>query len=226
MKILVLLLALFIVPAYAAERPVLRILPVGDSLTEGGYNINGEWKVAGGYRSPLKIYLNMMGVKSDFLGRRKSGPVPGGDLEHEGYSGWRIDEVAPKALEAVELFQPDVVLLMLGSNDLFKEHGIAQAPDRLLKLVTDLLSRRPRLVIFVAAPIGTNNSVFNERLKAYRFALHHYVTQLSDPRVIFVDQFYDSRLTLMDFTDGVHPTSVGNIKIARVWAAALAKQFH
>lgn len=73
------------VPSVAAA-PV-RVMPLGDSITDG-YN------VPGGYRIELEDLLVSRGQPVDFVGSLSNGPASLADRDHEGHSGWRIDRSA------------------------------------------------------------------------------------------------------------------------------------
>ncbi len=96
-------------------------MPLGDSLTAGGYNIGKVWQIDGGYREHLWRYLQPKDI--EFVGSRTNGNFA--SPFHEGYSGWKIHEVGAIAADAVVNYRPDIVLLMLGSNDLFRNFQVS-----------------------------------------------------------------------------------------------------
>ena len=67
------------------QPPPLRIMPLGDSITEGS-------GAAGGYRLPLYIALTNAGYNVDLVGSHASNTAPGlgPETHHEGHGGWRI----------------------------------------------------------------------------------------------------------------------------------------
>lgn len=203
-----------------AGEPV-KIMPLGDSLTEGGYSLDGSWYLSGGYRHYLKKMISDRGWRIDFVGSRSSGPVPENDIQHEGYSGWRIEEVHSKVKVALETFKPDVVLVMLGSNDLHQNFHTWGAPKRLANLVNEILNLNPKVIVLLASPTSTNNPIYNQRHFFFHYALKSYVNLRLSSRLKFVDMFWGADLKLADFTDGVHPTPHGFEKMATVWNQAL-----
>ncbi len=73
--------------AHAAEsNGGVRVMPLGDSITDG-------FNVQGGYRIGLWQRLANAGVATDFVGSGANGPASLGDHDHEGHSGWRIDDL-------------------------------------------------------------------------------------------------------------------------------------
>src|ERR1700754_4804927 len=72
--------------ARAESNGGVRIMPLGDSITDG-------LTVPGGYRISLWPKLNTTTTKIDFVGSLSNGPSQLGDHDHEGHSGWRIDQL-------------------------------------------------------------------------------------------------------------------------------------
>ena len=93
----------------------VRIMPLGDGLTDGTY-------VDGGYRIDLFAGLRSAGLNVDFVGSRHNG-VPGlDDKHHEGHPGWRIDELATGVAPWLTAYQPQIVLLLVGTHDMTQNH--------------------------------------------------------------------------------------------------------
>ncbi|MFE5768680.1 FG-GAP-like repeat-containing protein [Streptomyces sp. NPDC056485] len=134
-------------PAAAAVQPapaLVRIMPLGDSITAGAGSSQGA-----GYRSEL---WNLMGGQSrytpDFVGSGSFGNV--GDPDNEGHSGWTIDDVRSNIDRWQTAADPDVVLLHLGINDLNTHHADpADAARRLSGLVDRLVANRPGVTVIV-----------------------------------------------------------------------------
>src|ERR1041384_5471974 len=87
----------------APAPPAIRIMPVGDSITYGAV-------VPGGYRAPLYRLMTNAGFTVDFVGTATDNSAPSlPDPDHEGHSGWRIDQI-DSVIEAVfgKVSDPDV----------------------------------------------------------------------------------------------------------------------
>jgi hypothetical protein len=85
----------------------MRILPMGDSITEGSANSN--------YRTTLRTILANAGYEVDYVGTYTANPGNLTDREHEGHSGWRIDQLDSNVagwFAAIE--DPDFILLHIG----------------------------------------------------------------------------------------------------------------
>ena len=103
----------------------IRILPLGDSITQGGRNDREEYT----YRFPLFRMLTEAGYDVDFVGSLKGGlhgdakwPALAGkpfDPDHEGHYGWKTAAVRDKLAGWLKAYPaaPDIVLIHLGTND-------------------------------------------------------------------------------------------------------------
>ncbi|MFV3464754.1 GDSL-type esterase/lipase family protein, partial [Mycobacterium tuberculosis] len=93
-----------------------------------------------GYRPELFQKLTAAGLPTDFVGSLRNGTLS--DRDHEGHSGWRIDEISARVDGWVDTFQPEVVLLMIGTNDMIQGYDVANAPARLGTLLDKITARR------------------------------------------------------------------------------------
>jgi lysophospholipase L1-like esterase len=131
----------FIVPSMG--QTALKIMPLGNSMTEGwmdGSETEGEKKA---YRYDLKLLLTAAGYNIDYVGSKCTGSdYLGSDCQNAGISGtrdqyletmlisgydqrWGIQETPGPYLDA---FNPDVILLSIGTNDITHD-GEADEPD-------------------------------------------------------------------------------------------------
>ncbi|NEB79829.1 SGNH hydrolase [Streptomyces sp. SID14478] len=190
----------------------VRIMPLGDSITDG------FTPYPGGYRVGLWQRLAAGGYTVDFVGSQSNGPAELGDHDHEGHSGWRIDQLDANISAWLQQSDPRTVLLLIGTNDLNQNHDIAHAPDRLSQLIDHIRTGRPRCELFVATVPPQSNATLESRVRAYNAALGQLVAT-KGPRTHLV-RMYDA-LTTADLADGIHPTQAGYGKMAAVWYQAL-----
>ncbi|WP_432842818.1 SGNH/GDSL hydrolase family protein [Dactylosporangium sp. CA-092794] len=193
------------------DRPVVKIMPLGDSITDGR-------NVPGGYRAPLWKNLTAMGARVDFVGSTKGGPRSLPDRDHEGHSGWRIDEIDAHVVTWVNAANPAVVLLHIGTNDAVQDYHFAEAPARLGKLIDHIRAAAPDADIYVAAITPLDQRTYEERVQAFNARIPDLVASRG-PKVHFVDMH--AALKLSDLDDGVHPNASGYSKMAAAWADAL-----
>lgn len=124
----------------------IRILPLGDSITQGGRTDREEYT----YRLPLQRMLSEAGYDYDFIGSMNKGlngdakwPDVNGkpfDMDHEGHYGWKTAAVRDKLAGWLAKYPaaPDIVLIHLGTNDQgAAKAATTQAADDPKKTVTD-----------------------------------------------------------------------------------------
>ena len=204
----------------ASQAGAVRIMPLGDSITDG-------YGVPGGYRAPLYQMLNRAGFNVVFVGsvtNNSSTSLP--DPHHEGHSGYRIDQVTddfPAWVEAAGNL--DVILLDIGTNDYGQNHGPSRAIDRLEQLISEIVAERPTARIVVAnLLLRVDNPAADEAIqKSFNPFVRGIVEKHArlGQRVFFVDM--RSALSANDLKDGLHPNRTGYDKMAAVWFEALHK---
>lgn len=194
----------------------LKIMPLGDSITDG-YN------VPGGYRINLWTHLHERGYRVNFVGTQSNGPAELPDRQHQGHSGWRIDEVERQVVGWLQQTQPEIVLLIIGTNDVVQGYALEEAPQRLNALLDDIFQVRPQASIFLGSIPPIDEATLDARVRAYNQAMADLVEirQSRGDRLYFVDLY--AGLTTEDLADGIHPNRQGHDKIARMWDAALAE---
>ncbi|MGH2354219.1 MAG: SGNH/GDSL hydrolase family protein [Chloroflexota bacterium] len=195
----------------------VRVMPLGDSLTHG-------YTIPGGYRIELWAALAAAGLDVDFVGSQRHGPPDLADIDHEGHSGWRIDHLARSVDGWLQASAPDIILLMIGSNDMLLDYDVAGAPDRLGALLDQIATTLPDAHILVASipPVGPGDDDQLQRIQAYNAALPAVVSARAaqGQRVRFVDIYGVIEPTDVD-ADGTHMNASGNAKMASAWYAAL-----
>jgi len=207
----------------------LRILCIGDSITQGGVPHRDEFT----YRLPLQILLHGSGFTFDFIGTRSEGlhadatwpPAAGQpfDAEHEGYYGWRTADVQEKIRQNLPaLPPPDVALIHLGTND--QKHGdFEESVGRPLREIIALLRQHNPKVIVLLGHLNFDSGAaleIREIVEAVATetdrpgspvrTVHHYRGWEADPTKPWTDTF-----------DWAHPNLRGQWKMAEAWLHAL-----
>jgi lysophospholipase L1-like esterase len=202
------------VPASAESNGGTRVMPLGDSITEGVGMTGG-----GGYRVGLWQRLAQNGYTTDFVGSGFNGPGSLGDHDHEGHSGWRIDQIDANVVNWVRTYQPRTVLLHIGTNDITQNRDLANAPARLASVVDKITSTSPQTDVFVATLIPV--SFADAQVRAYNSAIPGLVQSraTAGKKVHLVDMY--RAVSTADLPDGVHPNAAGYDKMAAAWFAAL-----
>ncbi|MCA9910973.1 MAG: hypothetical protein KC519_20100, partial [Anaerolineae bacterium] len=101
--------------ALAQSGGITTIMPLGNSITQGSGQQNS-------YRRALWQLIQAGGYGADFVGSQSSNfsappPNPDFDLNHEGHWGWRADQILAQLPGWAATYQPQVVLIHLGTND-------------------------------------------------------------------------------------------------------------
>jgi lysophospholipase L1-like esterase len=200
--------------ANAESNGGVRVMPLGDSITEGT-------QVPGGYRIGLWQRLVNGGYRVDFVGSQFNGPANLGDHDHEGHPGWRIDQIDANIVSWLNTYQPHTVLLHIGTNDVLQNYNVSGAPARLSTLIDHITATAPSAEVFVAQIIPLANAGQESAVRTFNAAIPGIVQSKasSGKHVHLVDMH--SALTASDLTDGIHPTAAGYDKMAATWYSAL-----
>jgi lysophospholipase L1-like esterase len=206
----------------------LRIMAVGDSLTRGTGSI-----ASGGYRGPLDNLFNGAGENVDFVGDFTAGTIA--DRQHQGVSGLTSTEllagrsaggVNVDLVGAMQRNAPDVVLLMIGTNDVLRETNAASTvPGEIVSIVNKIHSVNPEAHVLVGnlTPLSPATE-FGAGVVGVRAATNAGISQAvlgleaQGHAVSLVDT---SSLTQADLIDGVHLTPGGYQKLASIWFDAV-----
>lgn len=214
-----------------------KILPLGDSNTRG-YPLDEE---NGGYRTKLWTDLAIaQGFNLDFVGKAANGPS-NIDRDHEGRGSFTIDKLTNNVngklsvnskgtpiytnIEDALSDNPDMVLLMAGTNDILSGDSVDNALNQLGTLVDRITADSPKTKVLVGSIIPSKTTSSKEA-KTAEFS-SRVENEIVNPRsdqgdnVIFVDIFNTS-LNKSDFSkDGIHLNKSGYDKLANVWSEAI-----
>lgn len=198
-----------------------RVMPLGDSCT-WGQGIGSPH--GGGYRIQFLELARKAGLAMDFVGTQKNGPPSMTDRDNQGHPGYEISMIDSLIASKLKTCQPDLILLMIGGNDVIHGKGAA-APEALAKLISTITSTLPtaRLIVSSILPIHTTSGMagaiaFNKKIPAIVEA-----AAAQGKRVTFVDLFAGMTVKDLD-SGGAHPTPSGYVKLGTLWFNA-AKPF-
>jgi lysophospholipase L1-like esterase len=191
-----------------AQSAPIKIMPVGDSCTAG----MGDPSY-GGYRTDLYQHYKNAGLNVEFVGSQTGGPSSLPQRNHEGHSGWTIPQISSNIDKWLNTYNPDVVLLWIGGNDIFFGGGINTSG--LSSLIDQILRFKPDITIFVADyyPVP-------EQVKQYNATIPGVVQQKANAgkNVYFVKL---SDINLVHSTDissdNLHLSPTGYSKVATIW---------
>jgi hypothetical protein len=208
----------------AASSPV-KIMPLGDSITAG----------PGCWRAILWDNLQSAGYTNiHFVGTQQGGGCQTAyyDINHEGHGGFSAAGIASQNLLPgwLSATNPDIVLMHLGTNDIFANPATSTILAAYSTLVSQMRANNPNMRILVAQIIPMNPSGcsycaqdvinLNAAIPAWAASL----TTAQSP-VIPVDQWTGFDATT-DTVDGIHPNDTGFQKMAARWFPPLTAQLN
>ena len=211
------------VEAAPATDHTYRIMPLGDSITKGVGQLDARQEYVG-WRARLQQHLDSSaapsGFRYDFVGSQTDAGASDGD--HEGHGGWTIDQIAANVDTWMFDYQPDVILLHLGTNNVSKGEAPAVTAMKLQNLIAQIKTDSPKVRIFVAKIIGTNGIIPGEKAvnAGYASLIPGVVTGAGGAGngVYLVDQ---SSVRGIDLYDYHHPNNRGYTKMAYNWYQAM-----
>jgi lysophospholipase L1-like esterase len=241
-------LTIFFGQVVSSSAAALSIMPLGDSITDGA-------NTPGSYRIKLFQDFGSDPSKVVFLGSLSNGypslPLtPVIETLHEGHSGWTIKNTSgfidtrqnpPVVKDRSGLYEqipswlnssvnPNVILLLIGTNDINMNYLVSSAPDRLDQLITRIATTKPKASIIVGnlPPIDDANNAFRYDLNSNARAITFNATipgivqkhhDLQSQKVYFCD--INSHLGFSDLYDGLHPNATGYNKMGDAWYSAI-----
>ncbi|KAE8452063.1 hypothetical protein EG329_002229 [Mollisiaceae sp. DMI_Dod_QoI] len=193
----------------------LRILPLGNSITWGYLSTDGN-----GYRLDLLNQLTANGTTVQYIGLQRSGNMT--DNYNEGHPGALIAQIAQYA-EVSLPSQPNVILLMAGTNDMVQNNMTATAPQRLGSLIDECHSTAPGAVIIVAQLTPAADTSVEARIQAFNPTIPGLVAQRVSAGVKALTVDMSNYVTVADLKDGLHPTDYGYAQMAKAWYAGIGE---
>lgn len=233
-----------------ASAGILRIMPLGDSITAGTTDPSWQYPFSFGYRGSLYTRLTNAGYDFQFVG---ASPEPwngvpygvppkfvGPDLRtlnqngHRGYGGSSISDIAngngydPGIVASLNADDPDIVLLMIGINDIarYGNGGNPVAAETgLNNLVKTIFDTKPAVNVIVAQINTYKDGSLTKSVTAY----NDYIKDTLVPsfagsgyHISTVDQFanflnVDQSLNQSLYSNIIHPNAAGYDLMANTW---------
>jgi lysophospholipase L1-like esterase len=214
-------------PCPAAAGTACKVLPLGDSITEGCCK-----SPYGGYR--IELFRQAVKDKKNvtFVGSLTNGPDQVENQtfpkRHEGHGGYTIDTSSGHSGisgqitdQALANYSPNIVLLMIGTNDINGNVDINNAPTRLGKLMDEITTNAPSALLVVSAIIPTTNDGTNQRVQTYNAAIPGLVDTRAKAgkHVVFLDNYktfsQNSSYKTALMADGLHPNDAGYVVLGQ-----------
>lgn len=198
----------------------IRIMPIGDSLTEGqtGWNT---------YRFYLSQLLQTAALPVDFIGSREGvlgggAPNPNFDQDHEGHWNSRSDEILEYGFETWGSAYPaDIAILFAGISDMQQGRSVNETLTNLERIISLLRQSNPTVRVFLAQPPPVEG--FTAEIAALNAAIPQLASLLStDLSVVSAVDLFSGYSLETDTRDGVHPNDSGEQRIAQAFYNAIA----
>jgi hypothetical protein len=202
-----------------------------DRLVAGGYTFsytghstaNTDGLPSSGLTAATNLYHYHSGVSGAVIGDAIVGNNPSGRTEiADNIPTWWGQGRLP-------FVKPNVVLIMIGTNDVDIQLDLNNAPNR-LKTLVDTIYAQPGVgspTVFLASipPNRTNTPTDPNNVAAFNAAVPGVVSQLRNAGkdVYFVDQFapLESNYSTAMQSDNLHTNSTGNDYLAAQWFNAI-----
>lgn len=207
-----------------APQPVSRIMPMGDSLTEGQSSTLN-------YRNRLSTRFTNAGLSATFVGSMTSNStnLPTGRKNHEGHSGWCATDAngicqqgnsawdSSRPIGVIERVQSwvqnnsaDYVLLLIGLNDADKD----ALPARITSIVNTIHAVKDTTQVLVSGIRQVGNSY-----TSVNSAIATAVNSL--PAARYVSAY--AGISDLEFADSLHLNQSGYEKMADNWFTAMTQ---
>ncbi len=215
------------------------IMPMGDSITLG------VGSSGGGYRDPLYQLLTARGDTFTFVGPQAGHPTDlltqNGQQYHAGYSGYGITNFAGSATatdirnglhENLEKWigpdgsHPDIILLMIGTNDIDQNHEVEHAPARLDAFISSIYDYLPKVKLLLATVVPMKNERQSNMI-VFNAAFPQIVaSHRAKGHDVWLVPMADALDIATDLSDNLHPNASGYQKMAETWDTALHAQHY
>lgn len=208
----------------------IRIMPLGDSITEGVTEVDGErillpQNKRAGYRVYLWEKLRKANYVADFVGSIRSGDSikTKFDTQHEGHPGWTSHNIAQRAYEYMNDSKPNVVLLHIGTNDYSRSTSGIESILNEIDHYEKSTGNTVRVIIAMIIDRKRDDLIipsFNHNLQKL------VISRWENGDILtLINMYKDAKLTKSDYTNNTHPNNNGYQKMANVWFEAITTPY-
>ncbi|MBV9961972.1 MAG: putative Ig domain-containing protein [Parafilimonas sp.] len=223
------------------DKQTTNILCLGNSITNGVDTFNS-------YRRDLWQIMHAGNYNFDFIGswsKHHMGsdvPIPDFDMDNEGHSGWTFEDILkPPSWDSlkgnlhewIKTYTPDIVLIELGTNDVFQCRKPSDMFGNLNVIVALLREKNKHVKIFLAQipPLGAQWS--DKKLCNNDTTYHHAIIYLNNQIVVYAKEYSTTQSPIIivdqytgvdpsvDMFDDIHPNTKGEKIMAERWFNAI-----
>jgi lysophospholipase L1-like esterase len=234
------------------QNPV-KIMPLGNSITRGETDGSIPVNQMKGYRYDLKQSLQAAGYPIDFVGSESSGSAYLTDQQHAGIGGSRDQYVARLLFDGyddrndiqilvparpyLDDYNPDIILLHIGTNDITHEADpiSIQQVSLILDLVDQYENRSNReVIVFLALIINRKKPWVAGSGAQSTTDFNNFIKTMAQTRIaagdklVIVDMEHDAGFVYdaTDMADNLHPNAAGYLKMANLWHSSIVNNFN
>ncbi len=220
---------------------------IGDSITQS----NADGDANSSPRKSLYDLLKPQNVTFTYTGHFADNvdglPASGGTAEtnlyqyHSGVSGIRIGNATDGVIQnlpsnwgqgRIATVKPEIILMMLGTNDVLGNMNAETAPARLSELIDEIMSfsgvGTPTIFVSTIPPSNLGPAA-TARALAFNSALPDVIAaqRIAGRDIYLVDAFTPLNANYANTMqpDGIHPNAIGNGVIGQVWHDAIMHRF-
>ncbi|KAL3421554.1 cellulose-binding protein [Phlyctema vagabunda] len=195
----------------AFSQTKLKIMPLGDSITEITCWRPIVWDnlAAAGLTSRVQFVGSMTNNPQNCAAQ-----TPGWDLHHEGHSGYLAIDIANNYLANwLAAAKPDVVMFMLGTNDVAQQaRPTSEITAAYTKMVGLMRASNPNMKIIIDTLIALSFS--QARITELNNAIPAWAQSLNTTASPIYVVDCSTGFTTAMLRDGVHPNAQGDALIA------------
>lgn len=225
--------------SWAVDAQTLRILPFGNSITEGTDGDPPQESLRIAYRHTLYTLLTAAGYDFDFVGHQTGGYGVFPDAEHGGIAGTRDqylvrllqdgydlrweEQITPGSQPYLDVYPADLILLHIGTNDITHGEGASEGSvTQILNEIDAWELRTGNQVIVLVARI-LNRKEYSLITTQYNNNVAAMVAARNDPSIIMVDIENGAGINypteMQD--DLIHPLPSAYTKMGQKWFEAI-----
>ncbi len=196
-----------------------RIMPLGDSITEGVGSSDEA-----GYRSGLYAVLTDFGSSFDFVGSLQYGiNIP--DPDHEGHAGWYANDLLAELQNFLQQSQPQAVFLHIGTNDVSLGDHYGTVVNEITAIVDTILQFNPKTKVYLSTLIPRQDNK-QSVTASVNVNLPEVVAERANAgyKIFLVDNsaafLANPNWATEWMADNVHPNDAGYTVMAQQWQKA------
>lgn len=191
---------------------MLKLMPLGGSITYGVGSSHGH-----GYRHQLYKLLVANGFEVSMVGSRGAGPAR--FSPHEGWRGYRIDQIFDKARKSIATSKPDIFTINAGSNDCLQDFELETTGGRMTQMVRYIWTEAPTSTVLLSTLLHNGCASTEQRICKVNQQFRHVVDKMTaeGQKIILVDMHAADAPQVHDLNDGTHPNDKGYEKMAKIW---------